>query len=197
MTGGADRAAGSQAWHSSGCGRHSTFAAHHGRGEGAWTSWSAGDPVSSEKAKELGLVDEIVSGDLRAAAISYANRLLTDGQGVRRASQLTARSRARRRRFLPARANASAKAWRGYPAPLAIVRLCRGGDDAAVCQGCDVRAPAIRETGEDRRVALAAPPVFCRAPGGQDSRRAGGYRRDARSSPRQLLARAPWVAASR
>jgi 3-hydroxyacyl-CoA dehydrogenase len=80
----------------------------------------AGDPISSEKAKEAGLVDEVVSGDLRAAAISYANRLLKENQGVRRASQLTAALDQPAESFFAAARERIGKAWRGYPAPLAI-----------------------------------------------------------------------------
>jgi 3-hydroxyacyl-CoA dehydrogenase len=43
-----------------------------------------GKPVGAEAAKELGLVDEIAEGDLRAAAIAYAKRLVGEGKGPRR-----------------------------------------------------------------------------------------------------------------
>ncbi|HXS29314.1 MAG TPA: enoyl-CoA hydratase/isomerase family protein, partial [Steroidobacteraceae bacterium] len=43
-----------------------------------------GRPVDAAKAKELGLVDEVVEGDLRAAAIAYAKRLVAEGKGARR-----------------------------------------------------------------------------------------------------------------
>jgi 3-hydroxyacyl-CoA dehydrogenase len=90
----------------------------------------AGDPVSSEKAREFGLVDEVVSGDLRAAAISYANKLLKENQGVRRASQLTAALDQPAEAFFAAARERIGKAWRGYPAPLAIVTCV----EAAVSQ---------------------------------------------------------------
>jgi 3-hydroxyacyl-CoA dehydrogenase len=88
-----------------------------------------GDPVSSEKAKEFGLVDEVAGSDLRAAALSYANRLLKDGQGVRRASQLSVTVGQPDAFFAQARERI-ARAWRGYPAPLAIVTCV----EAAVSQ---------------------------------------------------------------
>jgi 3-hydroxyacyl-CoA dehydrogenase len=88
-----------------------------------------GDPISSERAKEAGLVDEVVSGDLRAAAISYTNKLLKEGRGVRRASQLTA-SVDQPDAFFAAARERIARAWRGYPAPLAIVTCV----EAAVLQ---------------------------------------------------------------
>jgi 3-hydroxyacyl-CoA dehydrogenase len=43
-----------------------------------------GKPVGAEDAKQLGLVDEIVAGDLRAAAIAYARQLVAAGKGPRR-----------------------------------------------------------------------------------------------------------------
>jgi 3-hydroxyacyl-CoA dehydrogenase len=43
-----------------------------------------GRPVGAEEAKQLGLVDEIAEGELRAAAIAYAKRLVAEGKGPRR-----------------------------------------------------------------------------------------------------------------
>jgi 3-hydroxyacyl-CoA dehydrogenase len=43
-----------------------------------------GKPVGAEDAKALGLVDEIAEGDLRAAALAYAKRLVAEGKGPRR-----------------------------------------------------------------------------------------------------------------
>jgi 3-hydroxyacyl-CoA dehydrogenase len=80
----------------------------------------AGDPISSEQARESGLVDEVVTGDLRAAAVAFANRLLKEGRGVRRASALTAAVEGDPGAFFAAARERIARAWRGYPAPLAI-----------------------------------------------------------------------------
>ena len=81
----------------------------------------AGDPISSEQAKQAGLVDEVITGDLRAAAISFTNKLLKEGRGVRRASQLTAAVDGPADAFFAAARERIAKGWRGYPAPLAIL----------------------------------------------------------------------------
>lgn len=44
-----------------------------------------GRPVGAEEARQLGLVDEIADGgDLRAAAVAYAKRLIAEGRGPRR-----------------------------------------------------------------------------------------------------------------
>ena len=52
--------------------------------ENALKMFFDGRPVGAEEAKALGLVDEIAEGDLRAAAIAYAQRLVKEGKGPRR-----------------------------------------------------------------------------------------------------------------
>jgi 3-hydroxyacyl-CoA dehydrogenase len=95
----------------------------------------AGDPISSEQAKEAGLVDEVVSGDLRAAAISFTNKLLKEGQGVRRASALTATVEGAPEAFFAAARERIAKAWRGYPAPLAIASCVEAATNLPFAKG--------------------------------------------------------------
>ena len=80
-----------------------------------------GDPIPGEKARELGLVDEMVSGELRQAALAWIKRSLQEGAGVRRASQETAVLDQPADAFFAAARERIGKAWRGYPAPLAIV----------------------------------------------------------------------------
>lgn len=43
----------------------------------------SGKPITAAKAQKIGVIDEVVSGDLRAAANAYAKRLLADGKGPR------------------------------------------------------------------------------------------------------------------
>ena len=50
-----------------------------------------GDPIPAEKAKEFGLVDEIVAGDLLEDAVAYAKKLVAGGKGPRRVSACGAR----------------------------------------------------------------------------------------------------------
>ena len=81
---------------------------------------TTGEPVPSEKGKALGLVDEMVEGDLLAAAIAYANRLIAEGRGPRRIRDMSAKLDNAAQFFEQARAE-TAKASRGFPAPLEIV----------------------------------------------------------------------------
>ncbi len=46
----------------------------------------SGKPISAKKAMDMGVIDEIVEGDLRDAAATYAKRLIRDGFGPRKTS---------------------------------------------------------------------------------------------------------------
>jgi len=50
---------------------------------------SSGAPIAAGQALQLGLIDKIVAGDLRDAAIAWAQELVADGAPVRRSCELT------------------------------------------------------------------------------------------------------------
>ena len=58
--------------------------------EAALKMFLDGTPVGAEAAKALGLVDEIVAGDLLAACIAYARGLIAEGAGPRRVRDMAA-----------------------------------------------------------------------------------------------------------
>src|SRR6185295_1577817 len=51
---------------------------------------TTGNPISSEKGKELGLVDEIAQGDLLDSAVSYARKLVQERKPLRRIRDMKA-----------------------------------------------------------------------------------------------------------
>ncbi len=51
---------------------------------------ASGAPIAAAKAEALGLVDKVVAGDLRAAALDYVKELVDSGAPIRRASELDA-----------------------------------------------------------------------------------------------------------
>ncbi len=51
--------------------------------EAALDMMTSGTPISAHKARELGLVDETLEGELESTAIDYANRLIVEGAPVR------------------------------------------------------------------------------------------------------------------
>jgi 3-hydroxyacyl-CoA dehydrogenase len=81
----------------------------------------SGEPLSAEQALELGVVDEIVKGDIVQAAAAFANRVVREGREVRRTSALPAKLEQPKETFFAAARARMAKEQRGYPAPLAIV----------------------------------------------------------------------------
>jgi len=82
---------------------------------------TTGDPVPAEKAKALGIVDEIVEGKLLDAGIAYAKKLVAAGKGPRRIRDLAAKVEGDPKAYFEAVRAEVAKASRGYPAPLEIV----------------------------------------------------------------------------
>ncbi len=81
----------------------------------------SGDPVRADQGKALGVVDDIVTGDLRQGALTWVRKALHDARPIRRASQLTAQTEKPAAAFFAQVRDRVGKAWRGYPAPLAIV----------------------------------------------------------------------------
>jgi 3-hydroxyacyl-CoA dehydrogenase len=81
----------------------------------------SGDPIGAEKALELGLIDEIVKGDIGAAGANFANRVVREGRELRRTNILAAKLEQPAPDFFAAARTRVAKEHRGYPAPLAIV----------------------------------------------------------------------------
>jgi 3-hydroxyacyl-CoA dehydrogenase len=78
---------------------------------------TGGNTVPAEKAKELGLVDEIVTGDLLEAAIKF----LQQPRPIRRVRDMPAKLQGDPKAFFAKVREEVAKESRGYPAPLEIV----------------------------------------------------------------------------
>ncbi len=78
---------------------------------------TTGNPIPAEKAKELGLVDEIVAGDLLDGAIKF----LQQPRQIRRIRDMKAKIDGDVQAFFAKAREQVAKESRGYPAPLEIV----------------------------------------------------------------------------
>jgi 3-hydroxyacyl-CoA dehydrogenase len=82
---------------------------------------TTGNPVSGDKAKQMGLVDEVVQGPLLDGAIAFAKKLVAEGKGPKRIRDLPAKIEGDVKQFFEAARAEVKKASRGYPAPLEIV----------------------------------------------------------------------------
>ncbi|RIK92268.1 MAG: 3-hydroxyacyl-CoA dehydrogenase [Proteobacteria bacterium] len=76
-----------------------------------------GQPVAAKKAKEWGLIDEIVEGDLETAAVTYAERLISQGAPLRKISDIAINPASVSAEVFSAMRARIAKERRGYFAP--------------------------------------------------------------------------------
>ncbi|MCW5621952.1 MAG: enoyl-CoA hydratase/isomerase family protein, partial [Burkholderiales bacterium] len=81
---------------------------------------ASGEPVVADKALELGLIDEMLKGEMPAAAIQFANRVLREGREIKRTNAGQAAVEGAVGDFFDAARARLAKTYRGYPAPLVI-----------------------------------------------------------------------------
>ncbi len=82
---------------------------------------TTGNPITAEKAREFGLVDEIAQGDLLESALSYAKKILSQGAKPKRVRDLPPKIEGDVKAFFDEARAMVAKGSKGYPAPLKIV----------------------------------------------------------------------------
>jgi 3-hydroxyacyl-CoA dehydrogenase len=82
---------------------------------------ASGEPIGADKALELGLIDEMVKGEIGAAGAGFANRVVREGREPRKTSMLSVKLDQPAEEFFAAARARIAKEYRGYPAPLVIV----------------------------------------------------------------------------
>ncbi|MDI6028535.1 3-hydroxyacyl-CoA dehydrogenase NAD-binding domain-containing protein [Corticibacterium sp. UT-5YL-CI-8] len=89
--------------------------------ENALTMISEGGQIAAGSAREKGLVDKVVAGDLKAEAIAFANEIIANGGRVRRTSDLPVPSFDTE--LLATKRSELAKKFRGFTAPQMAVDL--------------------------------------------------------------------------
>jgi len=107
----------------------------------------SGDPVSAKQALELGIIDEIVDGDLLDAAIGFAENLIAENAPLRKVRDLddkVAADRGRPEIFEAARKHI-AKVARGYFAPERIVQCVEAAVNLPFDKGMERERELIME----------------------------------------------------
>jgi 3-hydroxyacyl-CoA dehydrogenase len=82
---------------------------------------TTGNPITADKAKQLGLVDEIVDGDLLEAALAFTKKLISEKKPVRRIRDMKPRLDGDPEAFFAQAREMVARESKGYPAPLVIL----------------------------------------------------------------------------
>jgi 3-hydroxyacyl-CoA dehydrogenase len=82
---------------------------------------TSGEPIGAKQARETGLIDDIVSGDLRAGAIAFAERVLREHLPLRRVRDLSDKLKIADANLFKDQRGALAKRKRGLEAPQACV----------------------------------------------------------------------------
>jgi 3-hydroxyacyl-CoA dehydrogenase len=82
---------------------------------------TSGEPIGAKEAREAGLIDDIVAGDLRAGAIAFAERALRERLPLRRVRDLSYKLKVADADLFKDRHSALAKRKRGLEAPQACV----------------------------------------------------------------------------
>jgi 3-hydroxyacyl-CoA dehydrogenase len=88
----------------------------------ALTMIVSGDPVKAPRAHELGVIDEIIEGDLLEGAVAYAERLLEEGAPQRKTREIAIDKDAIPEGFFDDFRKGIAKKARGYYAPEQNIR---------------------------------------------------------------------------
>ncbi|MGH8627588.1 MAG: enoyl-CoA hydratase/isomerase family protein [Gammaproteobacteria bacterium] len=81
----------------------------------------SGSGIGSAKARVLGLIDELIDGDLFEGALGYAKRLVAEGKGPRRLRDQSAKFDGDAAGFFAAATERVSKESGGYPAPIEIL----------------------------------------------------------------------------
>ncbi|WAX93546.1 3-hydroxyacyl-CoA dehydrogenase NAD-binding domain-containing protein [Aminobacter sp. NyZ550] len=104
---------------------------------------SEGGQISARDALEKGIVDEVVSGDLKAAAIAFTGKVIADGARLRRTSDLPVP--AFDAAVLEMSRAALAKKYKGFKAPLVAVDLIKMVTETPVAEAIALEYKTCKE----------------------------------------------------
>ncbi|MET0387164.1 MAG: 3-hydroxyacyl-CoA dehydrogenase NAD-binding domain-containing protein [Polyangiales bacterium] len=82
----------------------------------------SGEQVGAKEARELGLVDELVEGDLEAQAVAFASKLVAEKRPLRRIRDLNEKLAEGTPEFFAKFRKSQGKKNRGFPAPEKIIQ---------------------------------------------------------------------------
>lgn len=105
----------------------------------------AGDPVPAPQACELGILDEVVEGDLREGAITYVRNLVAEGGGPRRVRDMKVDASSLRDGFFDEYRKKIARRTRGFPAPEKIIQCIEAVVSKSFDEGMEIERKGISD----------------------------------------------------
>ena len=102
-----------------------------------------GGEVAASAAQKMGILDELVDGDLTAGAVAFAEKVLNESRPIRRTSTLTAKLD--NPAIFNEMAKTVAKRQRGYLAPLKCIEAVRMATELPFAEGAEREYAMCRE----------------------------------------------------
>ena len=93
----------------------------------------SGNPISAQKARAAGVIDEIVEGDLQAAALKFAERVVAEKRPIRKVSSLAVK--VDNPNFFDEYAKGIARKQRGFLAPFNCIKAVQAAIELPFAQG--------------------------------------------------------------
>lgn len=94
---------------------------------------TSGNPIAAAKAKAMGILDEIVEGDLKAAAIAFAKKVVDEKRPLRKVSEMTAKVDSPT--VFDDFAKANARKFRGFIAPYKCIEAVKAATELPFAEG--------------------------------------------------------------
>ncbi len=94
-----------------------------------------GEPVSAAEAKSLGLIDEVIDGDLLDGAVAFAERVVAEGAVLKRVRDDDSKVEGADRALFDACAKKIARKARGYLAPWKCIEAVRAATELPIDEG--------------------------------------------------------------
>jgi len=94
---------------------------------------TSGTPVAAAKAKAMGILDDVIDGDLKAAALAFAKKVIDEKLSIRRVSRLTAKVDSPS--IFEDFAKANARKFRGFMAPFKCIEAVKIATEFPFAEG--------------------------------------------------------------
>ena len=93
----------------------------------------SGNPIAAQKAQTIGIIDEIADGDLKAAALTFAKKVISEKRPIKKISSLTAK--VDNPAMFEEYAKSIARKQRGFLAPFQCIKAVQAATELPFAEG--------------------------------------------------------------